>query len=113
MSFDDTAKEPEQTFSLSRDPLGELEYPTKYETEPGLWGLLPPGTGALARLPHLGKGQHRAVPQSCPQGDLPSQLYPLKPPSQSLGLAVLALQEFLGCRIILVSCPQLMADPQV
>ncbi|TRZ19051.1 hypothetical protein HGM15179_008080 [Zosterops borbonicus] len=29
MSFDDTAKEPEQTFSLSRDPLGELEYPTK------------------------------------------------------------------------------------
>ncbi|NXL77646.1 PITH1 protein, partial [Leptocoma aspasia] len=29
MSFDDTAKEPEQTFSLSQDPLGELEYPTK------------------------------------------------------------------------------------
>ncbi|NWR24570.1 PITH1 protein, partial [Emberiza fucata] len=29
MSFDDTAKEPEQSFSLSRDPLGELEYPTK------------------------------------------------------------------------------------
>lgn len=36
MSFDDTAKEPEQTFSLSRDPLGELEYPTKYVTEPGV-----------------------------------------------------------------------------
>ncbi|NXA03696.1 PITH1 protein, partial [Sapayoa aenigma] len=29
MSFDDTAREPEQTFSLNRDPLGELEYPTK------------------------------------------------------------------------------------
>ncbi|NXP20402.1 PITH1 protein, partial [Scytalopus superciliaris] len=29
MSFDDTAKEAEQTFSLNRDPLGELEYPTK------------------------------------------------------------------------------------
>lgn len=36
MSFDDTAKEPEQTFSLSRDPSGELEYPTKYETDPGV-----------------------------------------------------------------------------
>ncbi|XP_010132553.1 PREDICTED: PITH domain-containing protein 1, partial [Buceros rhinoceros silvestris] len=29
MSFDDTAREPEQTFSLNRDPAGELEYPTK------------------------------------------------------------------------------------
>ncbi|XP_009998886.1 PREDICTED: PITH domain-containing protein 1 [Chaetura pelagica] len=29
MSFDDTAREPEQTFSLNRDPTGELEYPTK------------------------------------------------------------------------------------
>lgn len=38
MSFDDTAKEPEQTFSLSRDPSGELEYPTKYETDPGRGG---------------------------------------------------------------------------
>lgn len=47
MSFDDTAKEPEQTFSLSRDPLGELEYPTKYEPNPGPWGLLLPATGAL------------------------------------------------------------------
>ncbi|XP_009880546.1 PREDICTED: PITH domain-containing protein 1 [Charadrius vociferus] len=29
MSFDDAAREPEQTFSLNRDPTGELEYPTK------------------------------------------------------------------------------------
>ncbi|NWR78733.1 PITH1 protein, partial [Centropus unirufus] len=29
MSFDDTAREAEQTFSLNRDPTGELEYPTK------------------------------------------------------------------------------------
>lgn len=46
MSFDDTAKEPEQSFSLSRDPLGELEYPTKYEPNPRVWGLLLPATGA-------------------------------------------------------------------
>lgn len=76
MSFDDTAKEPEQTFSLSRDPSGELEYPTKYETDPGARGLLLPGTGALSSLPNLGKGQPRAVPQSCPQQDLPAQLCP-------------------------------------
>lgn len=50
MSFDDTAKEPEQTFSLSRDPLGELEYPTKYETDPGVWGLLLPATAALSNF---------------------------------------------------------------
>lgn len=76
MSFDDTAKEPEQTFSLSRDPLGELEYPTKYETDPGVWGLLLPATAALSSLPDLGKSQHRAMPQSCPQEDLPPQLCP-------------------------------------
>ncbi|XP_074903507.1 PITH domain-containing protein 1 isoform X2 [Buteo buteo] len=29
MSFDDTAREPDQTFSLNRDLTGELEYPTK------------------------------------------------------------------------------------
>ncbi|KAK1188578.1 PITH1 protein, partial [Pygoscelis papua] len=29
MSFDDAAREPDQTFSLNRDPAGELEYPTK------------------------------------------------------------------------------------
>ncbi|NWS52727.1 PITH1 protein, partial [Chunga burmeisteri] len=29
MSFDDAAREPDQTFSLNRDPIGELEYPTK------------------------------------------------------------------------------------
>ncbi|XP_031450576.1 PITH domain-containing protein 1 [Phasianus colchicus] len=29
MSFDDAAREPEQTFSLNPDPVGELEYPTK------------------------------------------------------------------------------------
>ncbi|KAM8796198.1 PITH domain-containing protein 1 [Eudromia elegans] len=29
MSFDDAAREPEQTFALSRDLTGELEYPTK------------------------------------------------------------------------------------
>uniref|UniRef100_A0A6B2F949 PITH domain-containing protein 1 n=1 Tax=Bothriechis nubestris TaxID=1766655 RepID=A0A6B2F949_9SAUR len=29
MSFDDTAREPDQIFSLNRDVLGELEYPTK------------------------------------------------------------------------------------
>ncbi|NWH69211.1 PITH1 protein, partial [Geococcyx californianus] len=29
MSFDDAAREAEQTFSLNRDPMGELEYPTK------------------------------------------------------------------------------------
>uniref|UniRef100_A0A2D4NYS8 PITH domain-containing protein n=2 Tax=Micrurus surinamensis TaxID=129470 RepID=A0A2D4NYS8_MICSU len=29
MSFDDTAREPDQIFSLNRDALGELEYPTK------------------------------------------------------------------------------------
>uniref|UniRef100_A0A8C5T4B8 PITH domain containing 1 n=1 Tax=Malurus cyaneus samueli TaxID=2593467 RepID=A0A8C5T4B8_9PASS len=61
MSFDDTAREAEQTFSLSRDPLGELEYPTKYGTDPGVWEMLLPAAGALARL----KNQHRAVPQSC------------------------------------------------
>lgn len=30
MSFDDAAREPDQMFSLNRDPTGELEYPTKY-----------------------------------------------------------------------------------
>ncbi|XP_038614077.1 PITH domain-containing protein 1 [Tachyglossus aculeatus] len=29
MSFDDTEREPDQTFSLNRDPTGELEYATK------------------------------------------------------------------------------------
>uniref|UniRef100_A0A3Q3LNL4 PITH domain-containing protein 1 n=1 Tax=Mastacembelus armatus TaxID=205130 RepID=A0A3Q3LNL4_9TELE len=29
MSFDDTGREPEQAFRLSRDPTAELEYPTK------------------------------------------------------------------------------------
>ncbi|XP_063041353.1 PITH domain-containing protein 1 [Engraulis encrasicolus] len=29
MSFDDTRREPEQAFRLNRDPLAELEYPTK------------------------------------------------------------------------------------
>lgn len=29
MSFDDTSREPEQAFRLNRDPLAELEYPTK------------------------------------------------------------------------------------
>ncbi|KAK6474350.1 PITH domain-containing protein 1-like [Huso huso] len=29
MSFDDTAREPDQVFRLNRDPSGELEYPTK------------------------------------------------------------------------------------
>ncbi|XP_066494847.1 PITH domain-containing protein 1 [Tiliqua scincoides] len=29
MSFDDTAREPDQMFSLNRDIVGELEYPTK------------------------------------------------------------------------------------
>lgn len=49
MSFDDTAREPEQTFSLNRDPVGELEYPTKYGRGQGVgragaapWVLLPP-----------------------------------------------------------------------
>lgn len=30
MSFDDTAREPDQMFSLNHDIMGELEYPTKY-----------------------------------------------------------------------------------
>lgn len=30
MSFDDAGREPDQMFSLNRDPTGELEYPTKY-----------------------------------------------------------------------------------
>ncbi|XP_028453141.1 PITH domain-containing protein 1 isoform X2 [Perca flavescens] len=29
MSFDDTGREPEQAFRLNRDPVAELEYPTK------------------------------------------------------------------------------------
>ncbi|KAG9355606.1 hypothetical protein AGOR_G00037890 [Albula goreensis] len=29
MSFDDTGREPDQAFRLNRDPLAELEYPTK------------------------------------------------------------------------------------
>ncbi|XP_065146985.1 PITH domain-containing protein 1 isoform X1 [Paramisgurnus dabryanus] len=29
MSFDDTSREPDQAFRLNRDPLAELEYPTK------------------------------------------------------------------------------------
>ncbi|EOB06119.1 UPF0424 protein C1orf128 [Anas platyrhynchos] len=29
MSFDDAGREPDQMFSLNRDPTGELEYPTK------------------------------------------------------------------------------------
>ncbi|PWS21562.1 hypothetical protein DKP78_22935, partial [Enterococcus faecium] len=29
MSFDDTGREPEQAFRLNRDPLAELENPTK------------------------------------------------------------------------------------
>ncbi|TRY83249.1 hypothetical protein DNTS_032515 [Danionella cerebrum] len=29
MSFDDTSREPEQAFRLNRDPLAQLEYPTK------------------------------------------------------------------------------------
>lgn len=33
MSFDDTSREPEQAFCLNRDPLAELEYPTKYVSE--------------------------------------------------------------------------------
>lgn len=33
MSFDDTGREPEQAFRLNRDPLAELEYPTKWEQE--------------------------------------------------------------------------------
>lgn len=31
MSFDDTGREPEQAFRLNRDPLAQLEYPTKWE----------------------------------------------------------------------------------
>ena len=34
MSFDDAAREPEQTFNLNPDPVGELEYPTKYGPGP-------------------------------------------------------------------------------
>lgn len=45
MSFDDTAREPEQTFSLNRDPTGELEYPTKYDADHG-----PGGCGGLFLL---------------------------------------------------------------
>lgn len=33
MSFDDISREPEQAFRLNRDPLAELEYPTKYVSE--------------------------------------------------------------------------------
>ena len=33
MSFDDTGREPEQAFRLNKDPLAELEYPTKWEHE--------------------------------------------------------------------------------
>lgn len=115
MSFDDTAKEPEQTFSLSRDPLGELEYPTKYETDPGVWGLLLPATAALSNLPDLGKISTGQCLKVLPSGGFasPALSCPLKTPSQSLGPAVLAPQEFLRCRIILLSCPQLMADPRV
>lgn len=32
MSFDDTGREPEQAFRINRDPLAELEYPTKWVT---------------------------------------------------------------------------------
>lgn len=39
MSFDDTAREADQTFSLNRDLTGELEYPTKYDAGPRAWGL--------------------------------------------------------------------------
>lgn len=39
MSFDDTAREPDQTFSLNRDLTGELEYPTKYDADPRAWGV--------------------------------------------------------------------------
>lgn len=39
MSFDDAAREPDQTFSLNRDPAGELEYPTKYDADPSAWGV--------------------------------------------------------------------------
>lgn len=35
----DTARELEQMFSLNQDPMGELEYPTKYHVDPGAWGL--------------------------------------------------------------------------
>jgi len=30
MSFDDVGREPDQAFRLNRDPLAQLEYPTKY-----------------------------------------------------------------------------------
>lgn len=33
MSFDDTGREPEQAFRLNRDPVAELEYPTKWEQQ--------------------------------------------------------------------------------
>lgn len=33
MSFDDTGREPEQAFRLNKDPLAELEYPTKWGHE--------------------------------------------------------------------------------
>lgn len=64
MSFDDTAKEPEQSFSLSRDPLGELEYPTKYETEPG-------AAPAWHRNPVQAPRFRGGSAQGCPQEDLP------------------------------------------
>ncbi|XP_074023746.1 elongin-A-like [Numenius arquata] len=51
MSFDDTAREPEQTFSLNRGPTGELEYPTKYDADPRAWGGVG-GCSSRAQAPH-------------------------------------------------------------
>lgn len=49
MSFDDAGREPDQTFTLNRDPRGELEYPTKYGV--GTRGLRLPSAGAELRQP--------------------------------------------------------------
>lgn len=59
MSFDDAGREPDQMFSLNRDPRGELEYPTKYGV--GTRGLRLPSTGAELHPPahvllHFRKG---------------------------------------------------------
>lgn len=70
MSFDDTAREPEQTFGLNRDPAGELEYPTKYggARAKGVRGLL------LGCWCH---GQMSAEGGACPRSpELPPRLCP-------------------------------------
>lgn len=69
MSFDDAAREPEQTFNLNPDPVGELEYPTKIARFSNVHDLsmyFPKNFGAeTTKIFYIGlKGEWTEVPVS-------------------------------------------------